>query len=91
MREYKAGLTPEARNYTVRHAVEDWLAYGLPGRSPKTVEKNPVLCRNHVIPGLGARKLRELSATDVDRWLEAKAKTLSTRTLATSINASTVW
>jgi integrase len=33
-------------------------------------------------PGpLGARKLRDLSATDVDRWLLAKAKTLSTSTL----------
>ena len=27
------------------------------------------LCRTHIIPALGARKLRELSATDVDRWL----------------------
>lgn len=34
-----------------------------------------------MIPALGARKLRELSADDVDRWLVDKAKTLSTRTL----------
>ena len=32
-------------------------------------------------PALGARKLRELSADDVDRWLADKAKTLSTDTL----------
>jgi hypothetical protein len=30
---------------------------------------------------LGARKLVELSAEDVDRWLAAKARTLSTRTI----------
>ena len=34
-----------------------------------------------MIPALGARKLRDLSAEDVDHWLAAKARTLSTRTL----------
>jgi len=34
-----------------------------------------------VIPALGARKLSELSAEDVDRWLADKAQTLSTSTL----------
>jgi integrase len=34
-----------------------------------------------VIPSLGKRKLRDLSAEDVDKWLAFKAKTLSTRTL----------
>jgi integrase len=36
----------------------------------------------HGLPALGARKLRELSADNVDRWLADKAKTLSTSTLA---------
>jgi integrase len=35
----------------------------------------------HIIPELGARKLRELSADDVDTWLSRKAKQVSTRTL----------
>jgi integrase len=35
----------------------------------------------HVIPALGARKLRELSADDIEQWLADKATTLSTRTL----------
>ncbi|MFF0767903.1 hypothetical protein ACFYUK_03330 [Nonomuraea wenchangensis] len=35
----------------------------------------------YIIPDLGARKLRELSAEDVDRWLVAKAKVLSARTV----------
>jgi integrase len=81
IREYEAGLTTKARNQTVRHAVEDWLAYGLHGRAQRTVDKYRILCQTHVISALGARKLRELTATDVDRWLAEKAKILSTRTL----------
>jgi integrase len=81
VREYEAGLTAKARNQTVRNAVEDWLAYGLHGRAQGTVDKYRNLCETHVISALGARKLCELTATDVDRWLAEKAKTLSTRTL----------
>jgi integrase len=81
VRDYQAGLAPDARHYTVRHAVEDWLAYGLAGRSAKTVDKCASMCRTHVIPSLGARKVRDLTATDVDRWLADKAKVLSSRTL----------
>ncbi|MGW8358451.1 tyrosine-type recombinase/integrase [Streptomyces wedmorensis] len=68
-------------NYTVKDAVTDWLTYGLVGIDPSTAETCETLTRTHVIPSLGARKLRDLSAEDVDRWLAAKAKTLSTRTL----------
>jgi integrase len=39
-----------------------------------------ILANQHVIPALGARKLSELSAEDVDRWLADKAQTLSTST-----------
>ena len=59
----------------------DWLDYGLTGRGKGTVDKYTILCRKHIIPALGARKLRDLTATDVDRWLAEKAKTLSTRTV----------
>ena len=40
-----------------------------------------ILARTHVIPALGARKLAQLSAEEVDEWLATKAKTLSTDTL----------
>jgi hypothetical protein len=40
-----------------------------------------VLSRTHIAPDLGARKLRHLSANDIDRWLAAESKILSTRTL----------
>ena len=39
------------------------------------------IANTHVIPVIGARKLRDLSADDVDRWLAAEARKVSTRTL----------
>jgi integrase len=68
-------------HYTVAEAVTDWLSYGLNGRDPTTIETRRILAEQHVIPALGARKLRELTAEDVDRWLAEKGRTLSTRTL----------
>jgi integrase len=35
----------------------------------------------HVIPAIGARKLRDLSVEDVDRWLAEKTGVLGTRSL----------
>lgn len=81
LRDYEDGLAIAPTGYTVKDAVTDWLAYGLAGRDGGTVETNTILCNTHVIPALGARKLRDLSAEDVDKWLADKAKTLSTRTL----------
>ncbi|NUP14767.1 MAG: site-specific integrase [Streptomyces sp.] len=81
VRDYEDGLAIAPGDYTVERAVLDWLAYGLNGRNQRTVGSYTILCMKHVIPALGKRKLRDLSAEDVDRWLAAKAKTLSTRTL----------
>lgn len=81
LRDFEDGLAIAPTGYTVRDAVTDWLAYGLSGRDKSTVETNTILCNTHVIPALGARKLRDLSADDVDRWLADKSKVLSTRSL----------
>ncbi|MEO3787160.1 site-specific integrase [Actinocorallia sp. B10E7] len=81
LRDHEDGLVIAPTNYTVADAVNDWLRYGLVGRSSQTVETCTLHARTHVIPGLGARKLRDLSAEDVERWLERKAETYSTRTL----------
>lgn len=62
-------------------AVESWLAHGLTGRQESTVVNRTILARTHVIPALGARKLAQLSAEEVDHWLATKAKSLSTDTL----------
>ena len=40
-----------------------------------------ILARTHVIPALGARKLPQLSAEEVDEWLATNAETLSSDTL----------
>ena len=58
-------------------AVRDWLEFGLPGKDKDTVTKCRILAETHVIPLLGARKLVELSADDVDRWLADRASVLS--------------
>ncbi|MCC9311698.1 site-specific integrase [Kitasatospora sp. RB6PN24] len=81
LRDHEDGLAIAPTNYTVENAVNDWLMYGLAGRNEGTLTNLTTLSRTHVIPSLGARKLRDLSAEDVDRWLAQKSKTLSTRTL----------
>src|SRR5687767_12084243 len=70
-----------ADGYTVRQAVEDWLAHGLGNRDVNTRKANTSLCNRHIIPLLGARNLRDLTAREVDEWLAGLAKRLSTRTL----------
>jgi integrase len=81
LRDQDDGLPAESTKVTVADAVTDWLTIGLNGRAKGTVDKYTILCRTHVIPAPRARKLRDLTATDVDRWLADKARTLSTRTV----------
>lgn len=81
MRDHEDGLPIAPHNYTVADAVRDWLQFGLLNRDQSTADKCRILANKHIIPAIGARKLRELSADDVDRWLAEKAKTLSTDTL----------
>jgi integrase len=81
MRDHEDGFPIEPHNYTVADSVGDWLEFGLLNRDPATLTKCRILADRHIIPDLGARKLRALSADDVDRWLAHKAKTLSTDTL----------
>jgi hypothetical protein len=66
---------------TVRTAVEEWLSLGLSNRSESTRTTNRHLVEQHVLPYLGSRKLRDLTAQEVDVWLAELAKSLSTRTL----------
>ncbi|MGW8784387.1 site-specific integrase [Streptomyces sp. NPDC055796] len=81
LRDHEDGLAIAPTNYTVENAVNDWLMYGLAGRDAGTVGTYTSLSQIHIIPSLGARKLRDLSAEEVDKWLTQKAKTLSTRSL----------
>ncbi|MCW2942100.1 MAG: hypothetical protein JWN00_5085 [Actinomycetia bacterium] len=81
LRDRDDGLAVAPGDYTVAQTVRDLLAYGLSGREQRTIEKLTTYANSHIIPALGPRKLRDLSADDVDRWLAVKAKELSTSTL----------
>jgi len=61
LRDYEDGLVTSGYGYTVADAVRDWLAFGLSGRDANTITKCIILANTHVIPALGARKLRELT------------------------------
>ncbi|MEV2279362.1 tyrosine-type recombinase/integrase [Nocardiopsis sp. NPDC049922] len=80
VREAKSGVKSSA-NYTVADAVNDFLKRGLKGRSEETLNKCRNLANKHVIPELGKAKLKDLTADDVDDWLEDRAELLATRSL----------
>ena len=71
LREHEEGMTAAAPKYTVGDAVRDWLAFGLAGRATSTIANYRFVAESHIIAPLGARRLRDLSAEDVDRWLHA--------------------
>ncbi|GAB3003573.1 site-specific integrase [Amycolatopsis acidiphila] len=81
VRDLDDGLPTGPAGYTVAEAVSNWLTYGLSGRHPETVKNYRYLADGHLLPLLGKRKLRELSAEDVDEWLADVATRVSTRTL----------
>ena len=67
---------------TLATVMRDWLVHGLPGRSEKTMEKNTDFIELRIIPAFGERKkLCELSASEVEEFLEKQAQELSTTTL----------
>lgn len=70
-----------ASDYTVADAIEAWMTYGLAGRSQATAEDYRHMINNHILPLLGKKKLRDLSAVHVDEWLADRAAVLSTRSL----------
>jgi len=78
LRDHEDGLAIAPEGVTVAQAVNDWLGHGLNGRDRGTITNYTILCETHVIPALGARKLRDLRASDIDKWLAAKAETLTT-------------
>ena len=80
-REQADGLPVVRDDHTVREAVEDWLEYGLGRAGASTIAKYQILCSKHIIPLLGARKLRDLTAREVEAWLDKLSASLSTETL----------
>jgi len=80
-RDHADGTLTEPGHFTVADAIDDWLTYGLAGRAASTKENRRIMVETHVKPLLGERKLRELTAEDVDKWLADRATVLSTSTL----------
>lgn len=78
LRDREEGLVAVDASLTVREAVEDWLSHGLGRQAAPTVVKYQILCGRHVIPHLGARKVNELTAREVDLWLSGLADSLGT-------------
>jgi len=81
LKDQDDGLPIARGTYTVSDAVKDWLEFGLIGRAPATLAKWEHLAATHILPSLGRRRLGDLRAGEVDRWLAEKANTLSTSTL----------
>lgn len=78
--EIEAGIET-SDSYTVAEAVRDWLARGTKGLSAKTINDYKSLAESNLIPFIGAYKLKELTADNVDDWLEDRRDHLTTRTL----------
>jgi len=81
LRDQEDGVLVKADGYTVAQAVEDWLTYAFVNRDEKTRAKAEALCRTHIIPLLGARKLRDLKSQEVEKWLIGRAPLVATSTL----------
>jgi len=78
--ELETGITT-SDNYTVAEAVRDWLAKGTKNLCNSTVETYRILAETHLMPVLGATKLKRLTADDVDTWLDGLASELATASL----------
>lgn len=78
--ELEAGIET-SDDYTVENAVRDWLARGTKGLSAKTINDYKSLAESNLIPFIGAYKLKQLTADNVDDWLEDRRDHLTTRTM----------
>jgi integrase len=67
----KNGLTPP-KSITIEVVISQWLEATQPTVRYKTYRTYEMLSRNHIIPGLGYRKLQELSIEDVRVFLQGK-------------------
>jgi hypothetical protein len=78
-RELEAGLRVSA-TYTVASCIRDWLADGLITQQAATTENYRRLA-DHAIGKLGAVKLKDLTARQVQKALADLSESLSTRSL----------
>jgi integrase len=82
--ELRDGVHTSA-TYTVRQAVNDWLANGLDGRAPKTVSTYREVL-DPLVGLIGSAKLRDLTAPQVRSALVTLSADRSTRTVQIAKN-----
>ena len=78
--DLEAGVRAEVR-YTVTDAVNDFFNKGLKGKSKATIDNYRSLATRHLIPQIGTTKLQQLTADQLDEWMDERAEELSTRSL----------
>ncbi|MFC9973205.1 tyrosine recombinase XerC [Spirillospora sp. NPDC127200] len=79
--ELEKGVKSE-RNYTVAKTMDALLAHlAQQGKSEATMDTYRGLCKNHIKAKIGAVKLTELTADQVETWLNECAETMTTQTL----------
>ena len=79
------GTHVEPTRMTLGEWAEHWLSIGAPGQKKiragrRSVERYKQLLRGHVIPALGAKRLQQLHATDIDRLYEGLESKLAPQT-----------
>ena len=65
--DLEAGVTTDAK-YSVEDAANDFLAKGLKGRSKGTIYNYRSLVRSSIVPQLGGKRLKELTADELCPW-----------------------
>lgn len=77
------GLDAASERWTVGDWLQRWLDTEVkPLLRPRTHEQYASVCRGHLIPALGHRKLRTLTPTDVRAYMQSKLEAkLSARTV----------
>ncbi len=72
-----AGLTWDDQRTTVAEFCAYWLKYGIPAavQSPNSLSNIEWAVNRHIVPRIGHRRLRELTADDVDKLMRDMAST----------------
>lgn len=69
-RDAEDGLVSDGRHLTVGALAEEWLRHRSGELSASTMEVRTWAVRHHLVPALGARRVRQLSAEDVSLFLQ---------------------
>lgn len=75
LRKVQDGLPVGDQRTTLEEFLSDWLTHGLPSaaRSSNTRDNYRWAVDKHIVPALGASRLRDLTADDVDALLDGMA------------------